>query len=132
LMTGFSDRVGLGAYGPIVTNSAVVMRVYVPETFEHPESIPNLRWRGIVLDEFDGQAWSVRHPRRLRLLRPRGGSVELGLPQSGGPLLRQEIYLDPIGSEVIYAASRPLWLGVRSSLVTVDDMGSLSVPPPSA
>ena len=128
LISGFSDHVELGAYGSIVLSETAVMRVHVPEGLE-PRDLPDLRWRGIVLDQFDGRAWRVSHPRRTRLYEPTRGTLVLGLPRGAGRVLRQEIYLEPIGTEVLFAAARVLHLGVRTPSVTVDDMGSLSAPP---
>ena len=69
MITGFSERVELGSYGSILTDSNVVMRVHLPDEVQ-PDRYPNLRWRGVVLDTFDGQAWSIRYPRQIRLVRP--------------------------------------------------------------
>ena len=83
MMTGFSERVELGAYGSILTDSSVVMRVHLPEEVE-PDRLPNLRWRGVVLDTFDGKAWSVRHPRQTRLVRASAGGFDVGLLRGSG------------------------------------------------
>jgi hypothetical protein len=126
LVSGFSDRVELGAYGSIALSDVVAMRVHIPEGIDPTEL--GLRWRGVVLDQFDGRTWSVRYPRRTRLVHPVGGHVTLGLLRGDGPVLRQEIYLEPIGTEVIFAASRVLHLNLRGQ-ISLDDMGALSAPP---
>jgi transglutaminase-like putative cysteine protease len=131
MITGFSERVELGSYGSILTNSGVVMRVHMPYEAD-PQSLPTLRWRGIVLDTFDGRVWSVRHPRQTRLLRPNAGEFDVGQLRGRGPLVRQEIFLEPIGSEVIFAAPHALRMSLATSLLAVDDMGSVSVPAPGA
>jgi len=54
-MTGFSDRVTLGELGRILNDTRIVMRV---KTDLPPEQLPpDLKWRGIGLDYFDGRAW---------------------------------------------------------------------------
>ena len=78
MITGFSERVELGSYGSILSDSNVVMRVHLPDEVQ-PERLPSLRWRGVVLDTFDGQAWSVRHPRQTRLIRSNAGGFDVGL-----------------------------------------------------
>jgi hypothetical protein len=127
MITGFSERVELGAYGSILTDSSVVMRVHLPDEVQ-PERLPNLRWRGVVLDTFDGQAWSVRHPRQTRLVRPNGGGFDVGLLRESGRFLRQEVFLEPIGSEVVFAAPRVLRLTLATnSFLAMDDMGTVFV-----
>jgi transglutaminase-like putative cysteine protease len=46
--------------------------------------------------------------------------------------VKQEIYLEPIGTEVIFAAPRALRVDVRAGAVNVDDMGSIAVPTAAA
>ena len=129
MITGFSERVELGSYGSILTDSNVVMRVHLPDEVQ-PERYPNLRWRGVVLDTFDGQAWSIRYPRQTRLVRPSSGGFDVGLLRGSGLFLRQEIFLEPIGSEVVFAASRVLRLSMPTSVLAMDDMGAVSVVVP--
>jgi hypothetical protein len=126
MITGFSERVELGAYGSILTDSNVVMRVHLPDEVQ-PDRLPNLRWRGVVLDTFDGQAWSVRHPRHTRLVRPNAGGFDVGLLRGTGRFLRQEVFLEPIASEAVFAASRILRVTMPASIVAMDDMGAVSV-----
>jgi transglutaminase-like putative cysteine protease len=134
LVTGFSERVELGSYGQIQTDETVAMRVHVPEGTPAPETIPDLRWRGIVFDTFDGRAWTVGEPERLTFRRvgPGPGDFRLAIPRAPGRVLHHEVYLEPIGTDVIFAAARVTRLTLRSELLTVDDMGSLSVASPSA
>jgi protein-glutamine gamma-glutamyltransferase len=131
MITGFSERVEIGSYGSILTDSNVVMRVHLPDEVQ-PERLPNLRWRGVVLDTFDGQAWSVRYPRQTRLIRPNAGGFDVGLLRGSGLFLRQEVFLEPIGSEVVFAAPRVLRLTMATSMLAMDDMGAVSVSSPGA
>jgi transglutaminase-like putative cysteine protease len=126
MITGFSERVELGAYGSILSDSTVVMRVHLPDEVQ-PDRFPSLRWRGVVLDTFDGQAWSVRHPRQTRLVRSSAGGFDVGLLRGSGRLLRQEVFLEPIASEAVFAAPRILRVTMPASIVAIDDMGAVSV-----
>jgi protein-glutamine gamma-glutamyltransferase len=126
MVTGFSERVELGSYGSILSDSTVVMRVHLPDEVQ-PERLPNLRWRGVVLDTFDGRIWSVRYPRQIRLIRPNAGGFDVALLKGGGQFLRQEIFLEPIGSEVVFVAPRLLRLAMPTSSLAMDDMGVVSV-----
>src|SRR5512132_962697 len=67
-ISGFTDHVELGAYGEIETDTTVVMRVRFPDSVKDPELLPNLRWRGLAFDRFDGRIWEAA-PRRRGLLR---------------------------------------------------------------
>jgi transglutaminase-like putative cysteine protease len=132
MVTGFSDRVELGAYGEIERDRTVVMRVYFPDAPMHPTQLPNLRWRGLAFDRFDGRTWSVGQPRRVVLRRSGGGDFSLGAPRGRGPLVRQEVYLDPIGTDVVFAAPWVVRMELRTGTVSVDDTGAVSVPSASA
>src|SRR5215472_1110826 len=96
MVTGFSDRVELGAFGEIELDKTVMMRVYIPPDGVDPSLLPDLRWRGIVFDHFDGRTWAVSQPERKRTLlsRTAGGQFHLGRRPAGGVMLKQDIYLD--------------------------------------
>jgi protein-glutamine gamma-glutamyltransferase len=128
MVSGFSERVELGDYGSILTNEAVAMRVQILGDGD-PMRFGPLRWRGIALDEFDGRTWSVRHPRRIRIVRPSGGAFEVSGLQGSGVILRQEILLEPFGAEAVFAAPHALRFAYPANVVAVDDMGSLSAMP---
>ena len=135
MVSGFTERVQLGAFGEIELDAAVVMRVHLAQLAGGrvaPEALPSLRWRGIAFDHFDGREWRVsRATRRIVLYRERPEPFPIHRP-SGGPLLAQEIHLEPLGSDMIFGAPRMLWLQGRSDTVTVDDLGNVAVPAASA
>ena len=120
-----------GAYGQIQTDSSVAMRVHVVGEVP-PESLPTLRWRGIAFDEFDGRAWSVSPAQRTTLRRSLASDFRVGAFRGRGPLLTQEVFLEPIGTEVIFVAPRALRLEARAPEITLDDMGAITVPSASA
>jgi hypothetical protein len=114
MVTGFSDRVDLGSFGDIESDRSVVMRVYLADEWLDPATLPGLRWRGVAFDQFDGQTWSsTAAPRRI-LHRSVTGDFGLGLPRGTGPVVRQEIYLEPIGSDAVFAAPRAVRIEMRS------------------
>ncbi len=47
-------------------------------------------------------------------------------------MVRQEIYLEPIGSDAVFAAPRAVRIELRSPSLVVDDMDGLTVSNPSA
>ena len=127
MVTGFSDRVDLGSFGEIENDHTVVMRVYLPEERVDPAALPELRWRGVAFDQFDGRAWSSPMTPRRFVRRSPTGDFGIGLARGAGPIVRQEIYLEPMGTDALFAAPRALRLEVRSPTMVVDDMGGLSV-----
>jgi hypothetical protein len=126
MVTGFSDRVDLGSFGDIETDQTVVMRVYIADERVDPARLPILRWRGVAFDHFDGVTWSgMAAPRRF-IRRGVPGDFVVGLPESAAPALRQEIYLEPIGTDALFGAPRVLRMELRAPALVVDDMGGLS------
>jgi transglutaminase-like putative cysteine protease len=132
MVTGFSDRVDLGSFGEIENDHSVIMRVYLPDPRLEVATLPTLRWRGVAFDQFDGRAWSSATAPRQYLRRTTAGDFGLGLARGGGPVVRQEIYLEPLGSDAVFAAPRALRVEMRTPLLVVDDMGGLSASSPTA
>lgn len=126
MVTGFSDRVDLGSFGDIESDHTVVMRVYLTDERVEPASLPELRWRGVAFDQFDGRTWSSAAAMRRYLRRGAGGDFGIGLPRGTGPLLRQEIFLEPMGTDAVFGTPRVLRLEMRSPTLVVDDMGGLT------
>ena len=131
-IAGFTDRVELGAYGEIEADQTVVMRVHFPDSVKDPERLPNLRWRGLAFDRFDGRIWEAA-PRRRGLLRhDPSGVFRVTEPRGTGPLVRQEIFLDPIGADAVFAAPQALRIQMQVGAVGLDEMGSITTPASSA
>jgi hypothetical protein len=131
MITGFTSQVELGAIGEIETDTTVVMRVGLPETGSAAGVLPGLRWRGITLDQFDGRGWTASRPERRALRAIPPGVVRVGAPR-GGRVLTQEVFLEPIGTDVIFAAPRVLTVRLAGPGLLVDDTGGLSVAAPAA
>jgi protein-glutamine gamma-glutamyltransferase len=135
MVSGFTERVKLGAFGEIETDATVIMRVHLTEFAGGrgaPEALPALRWRGIAFDHFDGREWTVG-PSTLRLTLRRDLPVPFPIHQHyGGPILTQEVHLEPLDSMMIFGAPRVVRLQGRSDLVTIDDVGNIAVASPSA
>jgi transglutaminase-like putative cysteine protease len=131
-ISGFTDRVELGAYGEIETDQTVVMRVHIPAAVTDPARLPNLRWRGLSFDRFDGRIWEAGLRRRGLLRRDPSGVYRITDPRGTGPIVRQEIFLDPIDSDAVFVAPQALRVEMRTGAVGVDDMGSVTTPGLSA
>ena len=119
-MAGFSDGVKLGGHGVIKTDKRVVMRVKVDTAYEGRKA-PYVYWRGVAFDEYDNGQW-----RRTKQSPPSRRVVTFwnGLEQHhllyGEPShthadmrsrmqrgIRQDIYLEPFGYDVLFGAAMP-------------------------
>lgn len=133
LTTGFTDRVDLGAYGTIQSDPTIVMRVSFPEGPLSPDRLPDLRWRGVAFDSFDGQAWSLHDLTRLPVRQSRDGYFPVAPHRRGITFLAYEIFLEAIGTEVIFGLPRVVTIQGRFGGLAVDagDGLNLAAPPTS-
>jgi transglutaminase-like putative cysteine protease len=130
MVAGFSEKVELGSLGKIQTETSIVMRIRLPNV--RPEDLHRLplRWRGVAFDRFDGTTWTMTGPEREPPERSRGGLATFGAPSGAGRLVRQEIQLEPIGTDVLFAAPRLIqMLGDFPRLFT-DARDTVSLPSP--
>jgi protein-glutamine gamma-glutamyltransferase len=132
VLIGFTDTVQLGAIGQLEKDTTVVMRVQLPDGPLPPGVLSHLRWRGVSLERFDGQAWSSDRQRKLAIRRFPDGPIDVQPPRGGGVYLRQAVFLEPIGTDVVFAAPHALRLWARSGAALVDAGGAISVPEPAA
>ncbi|HET9481522.1 MAG TPA: DUF3488 and transglutaminase-like domain-containing protein [Candidatus Polarisedimenticolia bacterium] len=120
-LTGFSDRIELGAISRIKKSRSIVMRVRISGAAE-PESLP-LRWRGVALDTFDGRSWSVARVERDWIDRGRDGTFPLAPEEPGGRgRLVQEFTIQPLMALVLFAAP-------GASRIESDDFRSIGLDP---
>ncbi|RMH40409.1 MAG: DUF3488 domain-containing protein [Deltaproteobacteria bacterium] len=122
-LAGFEDDVQLGRHGTIKDDPTVVMRAYVDAPFRG-RGAPELHWRGVAFDRYERGRWrrSARAPRarvtpelapnsgrfRLHLRYDRARELTVEELRAHVGALRQEIYLEPMGSDVVFGASMPL------------------------
>jgi transglutaminase-like putative cysteine protease len=125
---GFSESVKLGEIGDLKQNNQVVMRVRI----EGPNSVPEsgLKWRGVGLDEFTGLAWKKSSEARRTQQKPiERGFFHLGTTDAPQGLTRQTVFLEPISSNVLFAAPRALAIQGDFPFVRVDSEGSIQSRP---
>jgi protein-glutamine gamma-glutamyltransferase len=125
-LTGFSDGVRLGGHGLIKNDDTVVMRVEVGGEYRG-RSAPYLHWRGAAFDRYAGGQWtrSAEAPDTRRRPHMRDGQLlhYLQYDTDRDPLIRsdvpwfadrmrravrQDIYLEPLGYDVLFGASMPI------------------------
>jgi len=128
-ITGFSDRLSLGDVAEIKKISAVAMRVNISGAVLSKKK--TRYWRGISLDRFDGKKWD-RSRTNLTRVRRVGGSYMVGKwKDNRAPLLRQEIILEPTGSQALFALGRPVMISGRLRQLYQDPFGNLRSSYPS-
>lgn len=97
---GFSENVRLGEIGELKQNNQVVMRVRIEDVNSVPG--PGLRWRGLALDEFTGQAWKKSfEAKRTQPKTLEKGFFVVGTTDVGKVLTTQTVFLEPLSSNVL-------------------------------
>lgn len=121
-MAGFSDGVKLGGHGVIKRDPTVVMRVELDPRWGD-RSATAIHWRGVAFDKYSRGNWSrsrsapltrtvwmqvgLRRERRHLLYdRPKLSNAQLVRRLDGAAV--QNIYLDPLDTDVLFGASMPL------------------------
>jgi hypothetical protein len=121
-LIGFSENVTLGQIGTLKKDDDLVMHVRV----EGPQTLRQLRWRGVALDEFTGNGWrKSASARQLDLVNQRGGYFQVDTTDSLHRLTTQTFFLEPLESSVLFAAPRVVALQGDLPYVRVDGEGSV-------
>ncbi|HVK76199.1 MAG TPA: transglutaminaseTgpA domain-containing protein [Kofleriaceae bacterium] len=122
-MVGFSDGVKLGGHGRIKGDDTIVMRVEVSDPRLRGRAAPYLYWRGVAFDLYKNGEWtrSRRAPSSRLQVEYLGPTRQRRYPITRGATLtsdamaarrdgavKQEIWLDPLGSDVLFGASTPV------------------------
>jgi transglutaminase-like putative cysteine protease len=119
-LAGFSDGVKLGGHGLIKNDATVVMRVEVASRYGGRDA-PAIHWRGVAFDHYEHGQWSRQaiSPRTLQTLEQSATRDRRYLRWDGPPLtsaaidalagqlVKQDIWLDPLDSDVLFGASAP-------------------------
>ena len=119
-LAGFSDGVKLGGHGVIKNDATVVMRVEIAPRYGGRDA-PEIHWRGVAFDHYEHGQWSrsdkAPHTvqsleqtatRDRRYLRWDGPSLtSAAIDDLAAGLVKQEIWLDPLDSDVLFGASAP-------------------------
>jgi transglutaminase-like putative cysteine protease len=128
---GFSDAgVKLGGHGVIKNDDTVVMRVEIDPKFGGLDA-PEIHWRGVAFEKYEAGQWS-RFPvqtdtREARVDAIGGHERHVFLVGNTPPAeqaqhveataVRQEVWLEPIDSDVLFGAGRPRMFDYAASLV---------------
>lgn len=128
--SGFSDRVNLGAIGPIKRDPSIVMRVEIPDPSAH--RMDRLYLRGLAYDLYDGTSWTNQFTHRRELLETSPMTFAVRAPRNLGPTLRQNILLESLDTAVLFAAPFAETVTGRFLTVQSDAAGGLYLPFPSS
>lgn len=103
-VSGFNETMQIGEIGKIKEDRTTVMRIKIIGENTPRET---LYWRGMALDHFDGRSWNNTIPDERRIFVDSGGTFILK-KQLKGDIIRQEIFLEPIDSNILFAADSPI------------------------
>jgi transglutaminase-like putative cysteine protease len=125
-MAGFNDSgVKLGGHGRIKMDSTIVMRVEVPAKYGG-RGAPSIHWRGVTFDHYSNGTWmrSAAAPPTTTYYEQLRGRLQISIgeqPFTPSELqktgVRQDIWLEPLESTVLFGASRPLVFEVDRGVV---------------
>lgn len=124
-ISGFSERVNLGALGPIKLDSSLVMRV-VPITGE--QGLPPPYLRGMSFDAYDGRAWQNTLTRKSSVSRGADERFLLSSPPRGQAGFKKTILLEPLDTAVLFTAGKPLSIEGPLSTLSRDESGTVYFP----
>lgn len=126
---GFSNEVVLGTTGRLKLNPEAVMRVRILDG----KAPANLKWRGAVLQHFDGVRWSnpwaartVEAPHGQYLAAP--GRERLWWGGDAGSRIRFRVTRAPIDSDVLFLPGSPQWVEGDFARLGLSDTECFSVP----
>ena len=119
-LTGFADGVKLGGHGLIKNDATVVMRVEIASRYGGRDA-PAIHWRGVAFDHYERGQWSrqINSPRTQQTLEQSATRDRRYLRWDGPPLtsaaidalagqlVKQDIWLDPLDSDVLFSATAP-------------------------
>src|SRR6185369_5782297 len=98
LVSGFTDSVQLGEIGQVKLSGAVVM--HARQINGEPFAV--LKWRGIVLDRFDGHNWSKSDRSHYGLRPTPDGQYSLHPVVESRNTTRYEILLEPLATNALF------------------------------
>ena len=128
---GFSDAgVKLGGHGVIKNDDTVVMRVEIDPRYGGREA-PEIHWRGVAFEKYEAGQWSryatTPDTREARVESPPGHErhlfvvgaepAEQQATKVEQTAVKQEIWLEPIDSDVLFGGGRPRMFDYSASMV---------------
>lgn len=131
-VSGFSEKIDFGDIGQIKLDPAIVMRVELPGY--KGSAAPLLYFRGMSFDAYNGMQWQQTITQLTPLKRGRDGiwredAAAIGWSAESS-LLTQVILLEPIATNVLFAASGGIGFSGNFRKIVTDNAGSFYLPAP--
>ena len=104
---GLSNVVSLGAIGEIQQNDSALLHVRMSSQLKPA----NLKWRGMVLSNFDGRSWSQGN-HEAPIIRVERGFAKLGDRPPRAPWFQYEVRMKDLDSDILFMAGRPQMAGL--------------------
>ena len=104
---GLSNVVSLGAIGEIQQSDAALLHVRMSSQLKPA----NLKWRGMVLSNFDGHSWS-QGDHAQPIIRVERGFAKLGDRPPRAPWFQYEVRMKDLDSDILFMAGRPQMAGL--------------------
>ena len=126
---GLSNVVSLGAIGELQQNDSALLHVRMSSQLK-PK---NLKWRGMVLSQFDGRSWS-QGQHETPIIRVERGFAKLGDRPPRAPWFQYEVRMKDLDSDLLFLAGRPQMAGLAVPAIYGSTDTGYRVPgrPPSA
>jgi hypothetical protein len=125
-VSGFSERIRLGDFGPVKKDTTVVMRVELSGGI--PPGVP-LYFRGQTLDHYVPTGWDATTRKKKRLWKKSNNRFVIGeVTEGGSSMLVQKIMLEPLETDVIFGASRVLMIEGRFPTLWTNESGGVYLP----
>ena len=119
---GFSENVTLGEIGNLKQDNGTVMRIRLDDSLLGRD----LRWRGVALDEFTGRGWKKSiEARKSEQKISDHGFFQLGTTEPLHRLTTQTVFLEPLETPVLFAASRAIVIQGDFPFLRVDAEASV-------
>ncbi len=125
-VSGFSEKIRLGDFGPVKRDTAVVMRV---ELVGGPPLNETLYFRGQTLDRYVPTGWEATTRKKTRLWKKSDNRFIIGRTQKiGTSMLVQKIMLEALETDVIFGASRIVMVEGRFPTLWTNESGAIYLP----
>jgi transglutaminase-like putative cysteine protease len=125
-LPGFSNEVTLGEIGEIKQSSRPVMHV---QSYSGA-GLTNVRWRGSVLSDFDGQRWSNPASNDIWLKVDRGAlPLRSTLGRRGGRNIAYQVELNDIASDTLFFAGTPESISINVPMLRFSRGETIRTPP---
>jgi hypothetical protein len=110
---GLSNVVSLGAIGEIQQSESVLLHVRITtDRVSSAEFRPaSLKWRGMILNQFDGHRWTQAN-KEAPMIHVEKGFAKLGDRTPHAPWFQYEVRMQDLDSDLLFLAGRPQMVGL--------------------